>query len=139
MVRKPAYRVTLENGTELVASGDHRLRSNRGWKYVTGAEQGPLQRPHLTVNNKLVGTGAFAEPPRETVDYKRGYLCGVIRGDGHIATRVYARPNGRAWQQNQFRLALTDLEALSRARTYLARPQRRDDAVPLRRCHRAAP
>ena len=99
MVRKPAYRVTLENGTELVTSGDHRLLSNRGWKYVTGAEQGPLQRPHLTVNNKLVGTGAFAEPPRETVDYKRGYLCGVIRGDGHLATRVYARPNGREWQQ----------------------------------------
>ena len=66
MVRKPAYRVTLENGTELITSGDHRLLSNRGWKYVTGAEQGPLQRPHLTVNNKLVGTGAFAEPPRAT-------------------------------------------------------------------------
>ncbi len=40
MVRKPAYRVTLENGTELITSGDHRLLSNRGWKYVTGAEQG---------------------------------------------------------------------------------------------------
>ena len=40
MVRKPAFRVTLENGTELITSGDHRLLSNRGWKYVTGAEQG---------------------------------------------------------------------------------------------------
>ena len=28
---KPAYRVTLEDGTELVASGDLRLLSNRGW------------------------------------------------------------------------------------------------------------
>jgi DNA repair photolyase len=119
MVRKPAHRVTLENGTELITSGDHRLLSNRGWKYVTGAEWGPLQRPHLTVNNKLVGTGAFAESPRETVDYKRGYLCGVIRGDGHLATRVYERPNGGRWQKDQFRLALTDFEALARAQVYL--------------------
>ena len=38
---KRAYRITLEDGTELVASGDHRfLTSQRGWKYVTGAEQG---------------------------------------------------------------------------------------------------
>ena len=37
MVRKPAYRVTLENGTELITSGDHRFLSDRGWKHVTGA------------------------------------------------------------------------------------------------------
>ena len=34
---KPAYRVTLEDGTELIASGDHRFLTGRGWKYVTGA------------------------------------------------------------------------------------------------------
>ncbi len=34
---KPAYRVTLEDGTELIASGDHRFLTNRGWKFVTGA------------------------------------------------------------------------------------------------------
>ena len=55
MVRKPAYRVTLENGTELITSGDHRFLTDRGWKHVIGAEQGPLQRPHLTLNNKLHG------------------------------------------------------------------------------------
>ena len=115
MVRKPAYRVTLENGTELVTSGDHRLLSNRGWKHVIDGQQ---QRPHLTMNNKLVGTGAFADPPRETVDYKRGYLCGVIRGDGNLGSYVYSR-RGREEVSHRFRLALTDLEALSRARTYL--------------------
>ena len=51
---KPAYRITLDDETELIASGDHRFMSNRGWKYVTGAEQGPLQRPHLTTNNWLI-------------------------------------------------------------------------------------
>ena len=34
MVRKPAYRVTLENGTELITSADHRFLTDRGWKHV---------------------------------------------------------------------------------------------------------
>src|SRR5207249_3288720 len=60
---KRAYRTTLEDGTELVTSGDHRFLSNRGWKYVTGAYGGPLQRPHLTTRNHLLGTGTFLSPP----------------------------------------------------------------------------
>ncbi len=40
---KEAYRVTLEDGTELIASGDHRFWTRRGkWKYVVGAEQGRI-------------------------------------------------------------------------------------------------
>ncbi len=59
------------------------------------------------MNNKLVGTGAFAEPPRETVDYKRGYLCGVIRGDGHLGTlRLRPAERPRLASSHQFRLAL---------------------------------
>ena len=34
---KPAYRVTLADGTELVASGDHRFLTDRGWRHVTGS------------------------------------------------------------------------------------------------------
>ena len=38
---KPAYRVTLlEDGTELIRAADHRFLTDRGWKYVAGAEQG---------------------------------------------------------------------------------------------------
>lgn len=65
---KPAFRVILQDGTELVASGDHRFLSDRGWKFVTGAEQGATRRPHLTLNNSLLGTGAFATPPTKSVD-----------------------------------------------------------------------
>jgi DNA repair photolyase len=113
--RKAAYRVALEDGTELVASGDHRFLSNRGWKFVTGAEQGGRRRPHLTVNNKLMGTGAFAPGPSETSEYRRGYLCGMIRGDGTIGS--YSYPSGSV---HGMRLALVDLEALQRSRRYLA-------------------
>jgi len=77
---KPAFRIALQNGTELIASGDHRFLSDRGWKFVTGAEQGTMRRPHLTPNNKLMGTGTFATPPIRNADYERGYLCGKIRG-----------------------------------------------------------
>ena len=60
---KTAYRITLEDGTQLIASEDHRFLTTRGWKHVTGAEHGPLCRPHLTLNSKLMGTGRFAERP----------------------------------------------------------------------------
>jgi DNA repair photolyase len=76
---KPAFRITLEDGTELVTSGDHRFLSDRGWKQVVGAEQGPLQRPHLTLADKLMGTGKFSEAVGRSDDYRRGYLRGIVR------------------------------------------------------------
>ena len=117
---KRAYRVSLEDGTELVASGDHRFLSNRGWKYVTGAYGGPLQRPHLTINNHLLGTGRFPESPEHTAEYQRGYLCGMIRGDGHVGSYSYPRPGRSSFDVHRFRLALKDFEPLRRTRTFLA-------------------
>jgi DNA repair photolyase len=116
---KPAYRVTLADGTELVASGDHRFLSDRGWKHVTGTEQGRNRRPHLTLANKLIGTGQFAKQPVHSPDYRRGYLCGLIRGDGTIGVREYVTKGGRPWTHHSFRLALTDFKALRRAREFL--------------------
>jgi DNA repair photolyase len=58
---KPGYRITLEDGTTLTASGDHRFLTGRGWKHVTGTQQGAGRRPHLTPGTELLGTGAFAE------------------------------------------------------------------------------
>jgi len=119
---KPAYAVTLEDETRLICSADHRFLTNCGWKYVIGTEcSGSLQRPHLTLSSKLMGVGEFAEPPKETADYRRGYLCGMIRGDAHIGSYTYDRTNGSRWIHSSFRLALTDDEALDRARLYLAR------------------
>jgi DNA repair photolyase len=112
---KPAYLTTLEDGTSLVTSGDHRFLSDRGWKYVTGAMCGPLQRPYLTTGNKLMGVGAFADQPKASGDYRHGYLCGMVRGDGYLSTCPDAR-GGR----HHFRLALVDMDALGRSRDYLA-------------------
>ncbi|HET9672730.1 MAG TPA: LAGLIDADG family homing endonuclease, partial [Actinomycetota bacterium] len=117
---KRAYRVVLEDGTELIASGDHRFLSNRGWKHVTGTENGATRRPFLTTHNALIGVGGFAEQPAEDEDYRRGYLTGMIRGGGHLATYTYARKGGGTWTQYNFRLALVDVDGLNRTAAYLA-------------------
>jgi DNA repair photolyase len=113
---KPAYRTVLEDGTEMVTSGDHRFLTDRGWKHVADAELG--QRPHLTVNNELLGTGAYVAPPVHDAEYRRGYLAGLVRGDGHLGHYAYER-DGRIRSHHRFRLALVDSEAIERAQRFL--------------------
>ncbi|WP_174775060.1 intein-containing Rv2578c family radical SAM protein [Cryobacterium algoricola] len=122
--RKRGYRVTLADGTELVASGDHRFLTERGWKYVTRAMRGDGQRPYLTDNNKLMGFGLnglteATQPNYFEPSYRRGYLTGMIRGDGMMISRDYPRRAGGGNKVRLFRLALTDVEALNRSRLFL--------------------
>jgi hypothetical protein len=118
---KAAYRVTLADGTKLTASGDHRFLTERGWKYVAPDPDGG-QRPYLTTNNKLLGVGdggLTREPPADhSSEYRRGYLCGLLRGDGTLGSYTYTR-RGRPASVHRFRLALADHQALYRAQRYL--------------------
>jgi DNA repair photolyase len=50
---KPAYRLILWDGTEIVVSGDHRFLTGQGWKHVTAEED----RPFLGVEDVLRGHG----------------------------------------------------------------------------------
>ncbi|WP_426592070.1 intein-containing Rv2578c family radical SAM protein [Cellulomonas sp. McL0617] len=123
--RKRTFRVTLEDGTVLVASGDHRFLTTRGWKHVTGATSGRECRPHLTTNDKLLGFGVGLVPAADDVtmrstDFRRGYLAGMIRGDGTMLQRTYTRQSGRPDDVSRFRLALADSEALDRSQQYLS-------------------
>ena len=118
-VVKPAYRVTLADGTSVVAGPDHRFLTERGWKFVAGEQHGAAQRPHLTTANKMMGVGAFSTGPTQNEDYRLGYLCGVIRGDGHLGSHTYRRASGRSGTLHQFRLAMCDVEALLRVQEYL--------------------
>jgi len=117
---KPAYRLKLEGGTELILSGDHRLLSNRGWKHLLASPRGQPDRPFLTTRNRLVGTGPSAPQPTYDAHYRRGYLCGIIRGDGLLRSYDCRRASGGRYTGYSFRLALADLEALRRAREFLA-------------------
>ncbi|MBX9246866.1 intein-containing Rv2578c family radical SAM protein [Actinotalea ferrariae] len=118
---KRAYRVTLADSTTLVASGDHRFLTERGWKHVTGGGARDARRPHLTSNNSLLGFGqGDATAPKEDAEYRRGYLTGMIRGDAHVGRYADSRPGREGQVLYRFRLALADEEALDRSRTYLA-------------------
>jgi DNA repair photolyase len=114
---KPAYRIRLDDGTELISSGDHLFLSDRGWKHVVN-NHGGQDRAHLTLNNRLIGTGQFARGPEGTADYRRGYLCGMIRGDAHLRSSAYVTAGGTRTLRHHFRLALVDLEGLQRTREY---------------------
>jgi hypothetical protein len=121
--RKRAHRVALADGTELIASADHRFLTGRGWKYVTGAGSGAGQRPHLTLTNTLQGFGLGGSPTEESrwesQAFRRGYLSGMIRGDGSIFHGRYTYGR-RTTEAHVFRLALADTEALDRTREFLA-------------------
>src|SRR5260221_14084134 len=68
----------------------------------------------------MMGTGKFAETQPECPEYRRGYLCGIIRGDGTLRTYCYDGRRRQRDRQHHFRLALIDFEALSRARRFLS-------------------
>nr|WP_274636775.1 intein-containing Rv2578c family radical SAM protein [Microbacterium bovistercoris] len=118
--RKRAFRITLADGTVLVASGDHRFLTERGWKHVSGAMSGSGRRPYLTTRNRLLGFGMAATvgADESSSDYRRGYLAGMIRGDGMIFHKTYD-DGVRVRPVHRFRLALTDVEALDRVRLML--------------------
>lgn len=88
---KPAFRVTLRDGTQLIASGEHRFLTDRGWRHVaSGACED--ERRVLAPGDRLVGTGHFATPPKGGVDYQCGYLAGIAAGHGEpVDPRVLAR------------------------------------------------
>ncbi|MGY1802281.1 intein-containing Rv2578c family radical SAM protein [Blastococcus sp. SYSU D00922] len=117
---KPAHRVTLRDGTELVASGDHRFLTGRGWKHVTGAMSGVGQRPYLTTNDSLRGFGRTVDTLSACREYRRGYLTGMVRGDANLKIYRYARAGRTHGDVHRFRLALADVEGLHRTRAYLA-------------------
>ena len=57
----------------------------------TGAEQGPtagrISRSTTAARHRRVRRPR----PADDADYRRGYLCGMIRGDGHLGSYAYAR------------------------------------------------
>src|SRR5688572_8626135 len=91
----PMYRVEA-TATALIAASAQLVLTDRGWKHILGTGTGANQRPYLTRNNRLLGFTALNGPPVVTPAYRRGYLTGMIRGDGTIGTYTYRRRAGTA-------------------------------------------
>ncbi|QJY48427.1 intein-containing Rv2578c family radical SAM protein [Pseudonocardia broussonetiae] len=112
---KPAVRLRLSGGTEIVASGEHRFLTDSGWRHVTGGWCRSGRRPRLRPGSALLGPGAFAaRAASPTPGYRRGYLSGLVRADGPTP----AEPD------RCFPSAHLELEALGRAHHYLAEAAR---------------
>lgn len=103
---KPAFRIRLSNGMSAICSEDHRWLTERGWKFTR----------RLTLNNKVRVFAAPILTPKISDLYCRGYLAGIIRGDGSLHRYDYSDK-----YQHQFRLAMNDTEAIDRAMTFLGR------------------
>ena len=117
---KPAHRLTLRDGTEIVASGDHRFLTGRGWKHVTGTMNGEGRRPYITLNDSLRGFGKTVDTLGACREYRKGYLTGMVRGDANLKVYRYERTGRAHGDGHRFRLALADVEGLHRTRAYLA-------------------
>ena len=117
-VEKPSYKITLENGIELICSANHRWLSDRGWDY-TAVEY--KQRPHLTTNRTLKGMGIKIDSSDfiETEDYMKGYLSGMILGDANLSKYDYSGKRREKDEYYRFCLALKDLEGIERTERYL--------------------
>jgi DNA repair photolyase len=79
---KAAFSVLLDDGRELVASGDHRFLTDRGWAYVADGRAGPT----LEVGSVLLGAraspvAAALVPAREPA---------LVGGGGGVAPPVVA-------------------------------------------------
>ena len=57
---KAAYRIVLEDGTQLISGGDHRFLTEHGWKYVTPVEPGSQRRRPGLIERQ-------AAPPRQLI------------------------------------------------------------------------
>jgi DNA repair photolyase len=64
---KPAYRIVLGDGTELVASADHRFLTSSGWCYVRDDDERVGRRPHLTQQSELLGLEGALDSASEGV------------------------------------------------------------------------
>ncbi len=92
-VIKPAYRVVLADGTELVAGADHRFLTENGWQFVTPSSPcAASRRAHLTVGTRLLGTGQFSAPIAKDRDYLRGYRCAVLHGGADRSRPTVSAP-----------------------------------------------
>jgi DNA repair photolyase len=111
-----AYRVLLADGTELIASGDHRFLTSRGWKHIVNSAG--RDRAHLTTNDKMLGIGGFSPGPGESADYRTGYLCGLVRGDGLLGLFQRAASN----RQPMFAIRTQAREQVARSENLIRWP-----------------
>ena len=91
---KAAYRVALDDGTQLTTSGDHRFLSDRGWKHVAGSRCRAGRRPPLAPGDHLLAVPGADEPAAAGTGLAGPGLAGTAVDPGHWRTVVAVEPLG---------------------------------------------
>jgi DNA repair photolyase len=131
---REAYRLTLADGTEVVASADHRFLTGRGWKHVAGTDQGRQRRPHLTLNDELVGPRHADRRVKEVEPlgvelpmYDITTTTGDFIANGVVSHNCFARPThdylGFGIGDDFDRKIVVKVNAVERVRAELASPR----------------
>ena len=76
--RKPGYRVTLEDGTKILASGDHRFLSRHGWGYVASEDGVSAGRPATERLGRVGQSLGRHLAPAPAVARRRGRLGAAV-------------------------------------------------------------
>lgn len=147
-----AFQTALDDGSELISSGDHRFLSNRGWKYVTGAEHGCDQRPFLTPNNRLIGPRSCTDALLRDASDRRGVVSvtdlelsismfdittgtGDFIANGVISHNCFARPTheylGLNLGEDFERKIVVKVNAVDRVRAELRSPKWEGDVIAM--------
>src|SRR5688500_8023662 len=113
-----AYRVRLDTGQDLIASGDHRFLTPQGWRYVIAPGRNKQARLHLQEKDTCLGPGKqrlktrglFKSGPRDVAASVAGAVAAVetlgvslplfdiatetgdFVADGVVSHNCYARP-----------------------------------------------
>jgi DNA repair photolyase len=142
---KPAFRVALEDGTDLITSGDHRFLTDRGWQYVSGSGR-PLvtdESIFLGVNGRAPAVAAEPQLRVATVEplgtelelYDITTGTGDYISNGVISHNCFARPThtyldfnaGRDFERE----IVVKVNVPEVLRTELARPSWKGEHVAL--------
>ena len=114
---KPVHRVGLADGTEILASGEHRFLTAHGWRHVGPGWCRSGRRRRLRPGDLLHGPGPLPVPRAHSESYRQGYLHGLVRADG-VGPVVR---DGRIDRIDAaFPSERLELEALGRAHHFLA-------------------
>ena len=101
--RRRAYALTLRSGSEVLASGEHRFFSQRGWRHVASRAEGAPRRGELAslaLGDVLLGVGGAGDTRVARVS-DTGAACDMVdittgTGDfianGVLSHNCYARP-----------------------------------------------
>ena len=146
---KPAYRITLHDGTELITSGEHRFLTSRGWQRVTDAAGAALPP-----DNKLVGLACPGAAPQSVLKpesrltvkaveplgtnatmYDITTGTGDFIANGVVSHNCFARPTheylGLNIGEDFDRKIIVKINAVDKLRAELADPHWRGDPVAM--------